>query len=390
LNIIFRSINKKNIIAFSLISLGLSVLLVGEITYLARLSLFEGISFNQLLIGITFIFTFVIIEIFTVEAQGFKLLFFIIPISFSLFWSENFDYGLYKIGNLFLSSYIVLVFFVAAIKLTSIQFLCRTIVSLLMPLLIITVLFKIQNGFFDREVLFFLNGPIVFGRLMGIGAMLCLMDKRLKLKSLYFVIFTMAVIWTASKGPILALFIASLVYVLFSLSLRKQIVQLIIVIISALLVLENFDVLKDFGLSRVVNAITYLFLENENNLTSNSIDVRQAIAFESIELFLINPIFGVGLGDWFNTLHPSVTYPHNLFLEVFGEGGILLGFLFCIPYLIFLKNPNSILFYVVFFLLIAQQFSGDILDSRYWLIFSILSFCYCKNIGNIKSNKIHY
>ena len=44
-----QSINKKNIVPFLLIFIGLSVLLVGEISYIERLELFSGISLNQLL-----------------------------------------------------------------------------------------------------------------------------------------------------------------------------------------------------------------------------------------------------------------------------------------------------------------------------------------------------
>ena len=141
-----QSINKKNIVPFLLIFIGLSVLLVGEISYIERLELFSGISLNQLLFLITFFFTFVIISKLKIESRSFKLLFFIIPISFSLLWSESFDYGLYKIGNLFLSSYITLIFFVAAIKLTSISFLSKVILNLLLFLLIITILFNIKYG----------------------------------------------------------------------------------------------------------------------------------------------------------------------------------------------------------------------------------------------------
>ena len=381
--------NQKNIVSFLFIFIGLSVLMVGEISYIARLRFFDEISFNQLLFVTTFFFTFLIISILGIESRSLKLLFFIIPISFSLLWSENVDYGLYKIGNLFLSSYIALIFFSAAIKLTSISFLSKVILKLLLFLLIITIFYKINYGFFDREVLFFLNGPIVFGRLMGIGAILTLVSTSSKLKKgLYFMVFAIAVIWTASKGPILALFTVTLIYAIFFMNLRQQIVSLIAVIVLGLLAYGNPDVLRELGLIRLIDTITYLFSENEN-FSSRSISLRWAVLNESFQALLTNSILGVGLGDWAsNVLNLGFIYPHNFFAEVFVEGGMLLGFLFCIPYLIFLKNPKSMLFLVSFYLLLSQQVSGDILDSRYWLVFSILCFCYKIDFRAIRSRPI--
>jgi O-antigen ligase len=132
-----------------------------------------------------------------------------------------------------------------------------------------------------------------------------------------------------------------------------------------------------------------LFSEKEN-LSLRSISLRWAVIYGSFQAFLTNPILGAGLGDWANNLsNLGFIYPHNFFVEVFVEGGIFLGFLFCIPYVIFLKNPKSMLFLVSFYLLLSQQVSGDILDSRYWLVFSILCFCYKIDFRAIRSRPIN-
>jgi hypothetical protein len=265
-----------------------------------------------------------------------------------------------------------------SIKITNFRFVIDSIVTLLLFLLIIAIISKLKNGFFDRSVLFFLNGPIVFGRLMGIGATLCLMGIKSKKNNILFFIFTVAVIWTASKGPILALLISCLVYVLLMMNFRKKIASLLTVVVIALVAVNNLDMLTNVGLVRLVDAFNYYY-GGIGDVSPTSVSVRQSAISESIEMFLQYPLFGVGVGGWAISIQSNgLMYPHNFFIEVFSEGGLILGGLFCIPYLIFFKNPRSLLFYTVLFLLISQQFSGDILDSRYWLVFSILSFYYYK------------
>jgi hypothetical protein len=244
-------------------------------------------------------------------------------------------------------------------------------------LLFIAIIYKSQVGFFDRNQLFFLSGPIVFGRLMGVGAALSLIGIHSLKNKILFSIFTLAVIWTASKGPIIALLITWLTYFLFKMSYKEKAFSLFAIFVISIPLINNLYIIQDFGLSRVIDAFNYMFLGNLDDGVSHSISIRQSIMYQSIDLFLQHPFFGVGVGGWAaNISNEGLIYPHNFFLEVFSEGGLLLGGLFCVPYLIFLAKPYSVMFYSVLFLLISQLFSGDILDSRYWLIFSVLSFVF--------------
>jgi hypothetical protein len=66
-------------------------------------------------------------------------------------------------------------------------------------------------------------------------------------------------------------------------------------------------------------------------------------------------------------------YPHNFALEVASELGLILGPLAVLPYLAFLVSPVRELRYLALFLAFSQQTSGDLLDSRMWLAFSLAS-----------------
>mgnify|MGYP000873077812 CR=1 FL=1 len=371
------TLKRNEILGICLIFLGFLVLLVGEITNLERLYLFNTIYINQVLMLCTFYLSLFIIFILNRQSKFIHWLLFLLPISLSLIWSDNYVYGIFKLGNLYISSFISLSFFMLAIKLNNLKFFINTLITMLFFLLFIAIIYKSQVGFFDRNQLFFLSGPIVFGRLMGVGAALSLIGIHSLKNKILFSIFTLAVIWTASKGPIIALLITWLTYFLFKMSYKEKAFSLFAIFVISIPLINNLNIIQDVGLSRVIDAFNYMFLGNLDDSVSHSISIRQSIMYQSIDLFLQNPFFGVGVGGWAaNISNEGLIYPHNFFLEVFSEGGLLLGGLFCVPYVIFLLKPNSVLFYAVLFLLISQLFSGDILDSRYWLVFSILSFVF--------------
>jgi len=108
----------------------------------------------------------------------------------------------------------------------------------------------------------------------------------------------------------------------------------------------------------------------------------------SIELFMKNPIFGIGMGEFMYLQGGKGNYPHNLFLESmvsFGIFGILIfwpSFLFTFKNSItILRNQNmkkveiAGLWFIFFFL--DSNFSGSLSDFRtLWLFMGILSILY--------------
>jgi len=108
----------------------------------------------------------------------------------------------------------------------------------------------------------------------------------------------------------------------------------------------------------------------------------------SIDLFMKNPIFGIGMGEFMYLHGGKGNYPHNLFLESmvsFGIFGILIfwpSFLFTFKNSItVLRNQNmkkveiAGLWFIFFFL--DSNFSGSLSDFRtLWLFMGILSILY--------------
>lgn len=366
----------------ALIFIGLLVLLIGEVTPVARLQIVDGLYVNQILFVGAGLLSLVVLPRLKNGAISLGWLILLFPMSFALIWGDNYEYGLYKLGNLYLATFISLVFFLYSIRLYGAEFFAKNIIYMLFALLVVAIVFKLKNGLFDREVLFFMSGPIVFARLMGIGAMLALVVPRLSYRVPLIIIFSIAVIWTASKGPILALIISYLVFFLLKMNLKQQIWSMASVAVFTFFLISNLDILPILGLGRVLDGLLFVSEGGGSGMTSSSISLRQTAMFDTIELIAKNPAFGVGVGSW--ALHlpdTGLLYPHNFFLEVLSEGGLIFGLLFCVPFLLFLVRMPSLFYFSSLFLFLAQQMSGDILDSRYWIIFSILSYSIYKNIS---------
>jgi O-antigen ligase len=93
---------------------------------------------------------------------------------------------------------------------------------------------------------------------------------------------------------------------------------------------------------------------------------------------LEDPLIGAGLSAF--SIRTGDVYPHNVFLEIFAEGG-------CIGLLLFLAmlgatglmfwqhrdtlNTAAVAAFVL--ILVASQFSGDLYDSRGLFLFPILA-----------------
>ena len=135
------------------------------------------------------------------------------------------------------------------------------------------------------------------------------------------------------------------------------------------------------------------------------IDASIYARFEHIVLALKNIneytfIFGAGTGDygWLYSGNDIRAYPHNVFIEVFYENG-LLG-LSLILYIILRRlrshYRNSSIFqtYLVaclIYYIVNAQFSGDLIANKYIFVFLILSSIDTITSKNLnKQNKLHY
>lgn len=181
--------------------------------------------------------------------------------------------------------------------------------------LIMTIAYKVQFGFFDRTVRFFLNGPIVFGwiyALLSVVALRQYIDCRNIWRLSIVICFTLAVLWTVSKGPILSLLVGA-----FLICMPKSVLsfQMIVRLCSLVGLLLLFTLA--FPGTRVVS-----FLERivDLGLTAAVSDsARYLFYLHSLELLENNYWLGVGV-DGFRYM--GAEYPHNIFLSFLLDGGL--------------------------------------------------------------------
>ena len=130
-----------------------------------------------------------------------------------------------------------------------------------------------------------------------------------------------------------------------------------------------------------------------STLSSGESD-RDLIFIDAIRIFYTSPVFGVGLGGFAtNTMIDKIAWPHNFFLEILCETGIIgsvLLFVFVLNY--WLKNQvslklltvhNSFFFLVVAVLFLRVMVSSDLGESIE--LFSAAFICGALNTTHTKS-----
>lgn len=218
------------------------------------------------------------------------------------------------------------------------------------------------------------GGPNVFARLMGLLAIGSLNWKKYRLPGQVFVVPAVAlglVVLSGSRGGMLATAIGLLTYLVFD---RRSVVAKVLLIgmcvaIGATLLLTTGiggEVLSSFA-SRVV----HLTIEKQYD------SGRMILFQDSIDMWRTSPIFGVGLSG-FSTFSNKL-YPHNLFLEILSEGGLIgVGlFVLCllppIAMIVFHRrqvHSASVAAFVMY--LAASMFSGDLYNSLGVFLLSML------------------
>ncbi|MEL7023423.1 MAG: O-antigen ligase family protein [Pseudomonadota bacterium] len=305
---------------------------------------------------------------------------FLLPVGLSVFWSLDIEYGMTKAVNLVVTTSLSLCLILSAIERSSWLIVQRVLLAMLTGLLVLAVLYKLRAGFFDRDVPFFINGPIVFGRLMSIAAILSAFVLRGFARVVAVTVFGLAVIWTASKGPLLGLVgLLSLIAFVRANWLGRALIVLVPVTGAALL-LTGVWTLEYDGSNRLL-VVADLVLSGGNLFSdAGPLGGRIGLYRESMSLILAKP-FGVGLGGWelAVTENYGLYYPHNFFLELFSECGFVFGAIALVPFLAFTVTRFNAAGACALFLLIAQQVSGDLLDARYLLLMSLLAVWLEKN-----------
>lgn len=225
------------------------------------------------------------------------------------------------------------------------------------------------------------------GRVIGLGALVALVyllffaqNRLLKVVALaLFGFFVMLLFVVGARGPLLATVLAALVPLLmgyrfsFASGVRLKRYVLPLVGIIGVGIAATAYLIETGNLTTSLERMFVLLESDAGTSAGERIDLYAA----TITLWTENPIFGQGIGSWPVLMGPSVgqEYPHNIFLEVMAELG-LVGLSLFVTLLVFAwralgpwglvrNDPIRILIVMLFVNTFANALvSGDISDNR--------------------------
>lgn len=234
------------------------------------------------------------------------------------------------------------------------------------------------------------GNPIGVGRIFSVLSLISIISlfyEKNKYKKIFHylcvVLGLIITISTNSRGPFFALIISIIIYLFFFTKVKKSKIVYALVLISFLFAIL-FTLLPESLVSRykLMGGKEVHISENQPSVF-NTFIIRENYIKKSLTYLQENTeklIFGVGLGgfSYIITNRDIISYPHNIFVEIILELGLLGLILFILPFLFLLNdfiltknkiNENEysqITFWIiltVLFLLNAQV-SGDINDNR--------------------------
>ena len=245
-------------------------------------------------------------------------------------------------------------------------------------ILFLTVVYKAIFGFWLRDVRFLLNGPIIFGWLMGMMTILSISMWERTNRRVFLLLafpFFLSVVWTASKGPLIAclaiLISRPLVGLIFRRRGRYRALFLLVLILSSFLLawIEFGEQIYETRIGATVRFVQGDLHERDDG----SVGVRMLMLAEAVNAVRERPVSGIGLGNWASYSSAGFQYPHNQHLEILVELGAIV-FIFYVLFLalgLFTAEPD--LRWLVMFFLLVGSFSGDIAYLRYPLLFLLLA-----------------
>ncbi|KOR11801.1 hypothetical protein AMC75_12480 [Staphylococcus carnosus] len=243
-----------------------------------------------------------------------------------------------------------------------------------------------------------LNTGIVIGlaRAVGISCIINLSyflisNKEIRIKILCLsslLLNISALILTASRMAIISVVISWILLIFLSTKIKNKKIYVdkntkIIVPIFIFVIAFTIYLYIKGAFDKILFRMTVLINESNGGTSLNGRFDRYETA---LHMFIDKPIFGNGIGS-FSYVYGGVTaseYPHNIFLEVISEMGLigLIGLLFLIVYVIYryikintdksyetMKLSVSILL-ISLFLFLSVNSSGDLVENR--IFFAIL------------------
>lgn len=335
--------------------------------------------------GLIVFFIFIVVSLsapfrFVVPRTLFSalLLFFGILIV-SSFRSSNLMYGFLKIEGAVVTGLIASYFLFFAICLVGKDEAAKFFIFVALIIFVMTMLYRGYYGYSGREGRFFLNGPIVFGWLMGVGALFgfILYLKGCTRYLLVVPIFVFGIILSQSKGPLVA--VLSVLLVCVFTRFRAAILMVVCLSLISILLYYSESMISEEYIGRY-SALIRILTGSTTEVDAGSVDIRMYIFWGSVDLWLNNFLFGVGLGNWGNYIDPILKYPHNIYIEILSELGFLgfVSFLGLLLYLFFLSEYSGRLVLVYFSICLA--FSGDLTYMRLVLFYPLALIAYDRSV----------
>lgn len=314
---------------------------------------------------------------------------------FSYFWTNSLDYSVSKI--LYFSLWtITFVIYTNLInenhdKIIKINFFIGIFYIILIfleygsPLQIIASMDKFTRlGHSDDNT----TNPIVIARYLGfflITSFFIFNEKNTIWKILILILILILLLFiflTGSKGILLSLFLLSFIFI-FKMKMKYIIYVLVLLIFFISIFILFIDIDNMLKSSKLYQFIEYRFLNSNHNSYSTR-ENQFSFALDSfVNGNLFQQLFGYGIGN-FGIAYFGIDeryYPHNIFLEILYENGLISLFLFLyivlfmIKALIKLDLSNKYILYIVvcyYYFLFNAMVSGDIYENIPLFIFFIL------------------
>jgi O-antigen ligase len=201
------------------------------------------------------------------------------------------------------------------------------------------------------------------------------------------------------RGPLLSVLISLLIPLVFRNNLLqsnkkriKKYAAFIVILLLALIIISVCLYLRNTLTATLYRML--LFLEPGMGTSAGT---RMGYYLNAIKLWLLNPVYGYGIGSWpiLIGLPDMNSYPHNLILEVLVELGltglILFGSTVFIAIRGFIRSNNCKIIFLgsVILMMFANAFissmlSGDINDNR--IIFAVLGLMAFEGSENEKED----
>ncbi len=268
-------------------------------------------------------------------------------------------------------------------------------IALCMMLLGLRSIGSLEQG--DRLAVFG-GGANVYSRMLGSGLLLLLMFVVLlrraghtapawALAALLGPAFLVTMYYAGSKGPMLALFVSALFFAALHGRLQRTLLIVLIVVVGFAVARRGS---RGFDDAVELVSVSRLFLNPAAEISYGSYGSRLDFYKYSAERFSEQPLVGVGTGGWGSrrTLFEERAYPHNLFVELSCELG-LVGLSVIGAYCAWLalqtwrllQRARQSEHYVVItglsacllFWFLNVQVSGDVVDNRNLWIFAALT-----------------